>query len=284
MRKWLGWLTVLGLAWMTVLTVHAKEEEKGRDSIRLRVMSYNIHYGAGMDGEYNLDRIASVIRESKADVIGLQEVDVHWGSRSRFENAIRILADKLHMHAVHAPIYRLDPLESGQPMREFGVAILSRYPIMKATNHQITRLSIQEPNPTPKMAPGFLEATLAVHGMRLPVFVTHLDYRSDPSVRTMQVADMLEIMNRHRSKPHLLVGDFNAPPDALELSPLHARFQSVLSDHEKNWTYPADVPVKQIDYIWVSEGIQAIHGEVLASQASDHRPVIADLKVVKKKR
>lgn len=277
LKKWLGWMMLFLFVWLTIYPAYADEATKRGKTITLRVMSYNIRYGAGMDGNYDLDRIASVIRDANVDVVGLQEVDVHWGSRSRFENGIRILADKLNMYAVFAHIYRLEPLEEGKPYREFGVALLSRYPIVHSTNHSITRLSTQEPDPVPQLAPGFLEANIQVRGLRLPVYVTHLDFRPDPSVRVMQVADMIEIMNHHRDKPHLLVGDFNAIPTADELSPLYERFRSALKDQEENKTYPANEPVKQIDYIWVSRHIDVLQSEVIESEASDHRPVIADL-------
>jgi endonuclease/exonuclease/phosphatase (EEP) superfamily protein YafD len=48
----------------------------------LRVLTYNIHHGVGEDGVLDLERIARVIADSGADVIGLQEVDRHWSART----------------------------------------------------------------------------------------------------------------------------------------------------------------------------------------------------------
>jgi endonuclease/exonuclease/phosphatase family metal-dependent hydrolase len=45
------------------------------------VMSFNIHHGQGTDGVLDLERIARVIRASGADIVGLQEVDRHFGGR-----------------------------------------------------------------------------------------------------------------------------------------------------------------------------------------------------------
>ncbi len=42
----------------------------------LRVLCYNIHYGQGMDGVYDVERLAAVINRSKPDLVALQEVDV----------------------------------------------------------------------------------------------------------------------------------------------------------------------------------------------------------------
>ena len=47
-----------------------------------------------MNNQYDLESVANVIRDSKTDIIGLQEVDVHWGTRSNFKNEIKSLALK----------------------------------------------------------------------------------------------------------------------------------------------------------------------------------------------
>src|SRR5688500_20330745 len=41
----------------------------------LRVMTYNIHVGVGMDKKLDLMRIADVINRERPDLVGLQEVD-----------------------------------------------------------------------------------------------------------------------------------------------------------------------------------------------------------------
>src|SRR6185436_14070578 len=41
----------------------------------IRVMTYNIHVGVGMDKKIDLPRIAAVINKQRADLVGLQEVD-----------------------------------------------------------------------------------------------------------------------------------------------------------------------------------------------------------------
>jgi hypothetical protein len=41
----------------------------------VRVMSYNIHVGVGMDKRLDLRRIADIINNERPDLVGLQEVD-----------------------------------------------------------------------------------------------------------------------------------------------------------------------------------------------------------------
>ncbi|MFJ9679799.1 endonuclease/exonuclease/phosphatase family protein [Streptomyces sp. NPDC101194] len=249
-------------------------------TVPLRVATYNIHAGAGMDNVFDLDRQTAELRSLDADVIGLQEVDAHWGTRSEWRDLAGELAERLHMRVSFAPIYSLDPVTPGAPRREFGVAVLSRHRIVSAENHEITRLSTQDPNPVPATAPGFGEVVLRVQGLPVHVYVTHLDYRGDPSVRTAQVADTRRIMAEDKAPGRqrvrqILLGDFNAAPTAPELAPLW----NELTDVEPGGpTYPAQDPVQRIDYVAVSkDSVRVRDAAVAETLASDHRPVVADL-------
>lgn len=247
--------------------------------VPLRVATYNIHAGSGMDNVFDLDRQAAELRALDADVIGLQEVDVHWGTRSEWRDVAGELAERLDMQVSFAPIYSLAPETPGASRREFGVAVLSKYRIVSAENHEITRLSTQVPNPVPEPAPGFGEVVVRVKGMPVHVYVTHLDYRGDPSVRIAQVADTRRVMAEDEG-PKVLLGDFNAEPGAPELAPLWED----LTDAEPNApTFPALDPVKRIDFVAVSkDGVRVRDAVVAETLASDHRPVVADLLLLRR--
>ncbi|KES05047.1 metal-dependent hydrolase [Streptomyces toyocaensis] len=245
-------------------------------ALPLRVATYNIHAGAGQDQVFDLDRTATALRGLRADVIGLQEVDVHWGARSDFVDEARALAGKLRMRVFFAPIYDLEPATPDGERRQFGVAVLSRYPVLHAENHEITRLSTQTPDPEPAPAPGFAEVVVDVRGAHVHVYSTHLDYRADPSVRAAQVADMLAVLAADRG-PKILVGDFNAEASAPELAPLWGPLRDAAPGG--GGTYPASDPAKRIDLVTVSPGIGVTGARTVATEASDHRPVVVDLTV-----
>jgi endonuclease/exonuclease/phosphatase family metal-dependent hydrolase len=263
-------------------TVGATAAEPPALQVGLRVASYNIHAGAGADNRFDLARTTQALRALQADVIGLQEVDVHWAQRSEWTDEVRILADALGMRAFFAPIYSLDPPAAGEPRREYGVAILSRWPIVSAQDHLLTRLSTVTPNPTPTPMTGFPEVVIEKQGARVHVYATHLDYRADPSVRRTQVAETLDILAEDAGRSRVLVGDFNAPPEAGELAPLWSMLTDAWAAAPgagSGSTYPALAPVKRIDYVTTSAEVAVVGTDVPVETASDHLPVVADLMV-----
>lgn len=237
----------------------------------LRVMSYNIRSGNG-----DLARTAGAIAAESPDIVALQEVDVHWADRSAFADQAAALGARLRMHVRFARIYDL-PGAAGAPDRQFGVALLSRFPVARFSNDTITRLSTQDPHPSPAPMPGLLDAELEVRGRRVRVFDTHLDYRRDPGVRARQVREMLAIAARD-TLPTIVFGDMNASPSAPELQPLLARFRDAWNDSAgPGFTYPAEAPAERIDYVLVSPRFTVRAARVPDTQASDHRPVVVDL-------
>jgi endonuclease/exonuclease/phosphatase family metal-dependent hydrolase len=242
----------------------------------LRVMTYNIQYG-----HEGLDSVAAVIRAQTPEIVGLQEVDVHWQQRSNFVDQAATLAKNTGMQYRFARIYQFPNDDPSRPPREFGVAVLSKYPIVSFTNHEITRLSTQDSTPVPAPLPGLLEAGVNVNGTIVRVFNVHLDYRSDPRVRTQQVAEILGYIG-DSGVPTLLTGDLNARPEAPELQPL-------LKKLHDTWPYsqgpglsdPAKEPRAKIDYVLTSDAFHVVKAWVPVVFASDHRPVVVDMVMMK---
>ena len=255
--------------------------------VAARFATYNIHAGAGSDNVYDLDRTAAAIRALDADVVGLEEVDVHWGARSDWQDVAAELGRRLGMQTAFAPIYDFDPPAPGEPRRQYGVAVLSRYDIVAVENHDITRLSTQVSDPVPAPAPGFLEATIQVKGARTHVYVTHLDYRGDPSVRSMQVADTRRILAADPAGANqVLLGDFNAQASAPEIAPLWDVLQdgwavAPVRTGEPGLSYPATTPVKRIDFVTSSTNTTVRSATTQSDPslvaASDHRAVAATI-------
>ncbi len=56
-------------------TLNTQPQQKAKHADTLRVMSYNIHHGAGMDGQTDITRLARIILSHQSDVVAIQEVD-----------------------------------------------------------------------------------------------------------------------------------------------------------------------------------------------------------------
>ena len=271
-----GWLMVAVLGMLPAFGAEAGDAAppKGR---AVKVLTYNIAHGVGHDGRLDLDRIAGVIRRSGADVVALQEVDKHWDARSDFVDQAAALGEKLNMRVRFAPIYSLDPPEPGKPRREYGLAILSRYPITRFKNHELSRISSLEPEKGVQKLPGFPEAVINLHGRKIHLFNTHLSWL-DPEVRLLEAEEMLEIMGSARH-PVVLAGDMNALPDAPEID----RLREVLTDTFEaagtgdGYTFPAPDPVRRIDYIFASPDIRVLDSRVIEGEGSDHYAVLSTL-------
>ena len=239
----------------------------------LTVVTYNIRSGNG-----DLARTAATLRGFGPDIIALQEVDVHWADRSAYADQASELASMLGMQVRFAPIYVLAGSDSSKPQRQFGVALLTKFPVVSFRNDTISRLSTQVQNPTAARMPGLLEAAINVGGSIVRVFNTHLDYRADPAVRTTQVREMLGYIG-DASTPTIVFGDMNALPDAPELRPLLDRLHDAWpAANGAGFTYPAEGPVKRIDYVLTSDHFVVRAASVPTTDASDHRPVVVQLR------
>src|SRR5436305_12156307 len=115
----------------------------------IRVMTYNIHVGVGMDKKLDLARIAGVINQQHPDLVGLQEVD-RGVERTQRIDEIAELAKLTKMDYAFAFNLRY---QGGQ----YGVAILSSFSIM-ATDHRLYN------NPRDTERRGFIRAEVPAHG------------------------------------------------------------------------------------------------------------------------
>jgi endonuclease/exonuclease/phosphatase family metal-dependent hydrolase len=234
----------------------------------ITVLSFNIHHAVGPDGRLDLPRVAAEIRVSNADVVGLQEVDRHFGARSEWADQPAELAALLGMHVAYAANLDLDPPAAGQPRRQYGTALLSRYPILSWRNTLLAKA-----RPTEEQR-GLLEAVVDVRGLAVRVMNTHLQHDNAASrvLQTQVIAGAV----RASAEPVVLVGDLNATPATAEIRTLTDFMvdSHVAAGRGDGATYPVEAPVSRIDYV-LTVGMWPITSRVLPTAASDHRPVLA---------
>ncbi|WP_324273920.1 endonuclease/exonuclease/phosphatase family protein [Blastococcus brunescens] len=178
----------------------------------MRLVTFNTHHGVGEDARHDLPRLATLLASADADVICLQEVDRHFGDRSEDVDQALLLSRALDMQLAWGPAID-EPRPGDQPPRQYGNALLSRLPILVSDVHPLPGSG------EPRSA---LRTMLELDGGTLWVTATHLTTRS-PQERADQVA-ALAALHTDDMAAGVLVGDFNARPDAPELHPLRERF------------------------------------------------------------
>jgi endonuclease/exonuclease/phosphatase family metal-dependent hydrolase len=226
---------------------------------RLRVATYNVHSGVGVDRRFRPQRIVDVIDELSADVVALQEVlspvrgfDVHANLREET--------------GLHLVTLTTMPLAGGT----FGNALLSRWPIIDLAEHGLT-VGTREPRRA-------LDATLGRDVRELRVIATHLGLRS--AERHEQLARLLEVVKREPDLPTVIAGDFNITRARARELRAHA---AQLGKQSALATFPSFAPLLPLDRIFALHGAEivdvAVHRSRKARVASDHLPLVATIEL-----
>jgi endonuclease/exonuclease/phosphatase family metal-dependent hydrolase len=230
---------------------------------RLRVMTYNIRHGEGMDGRVDLERVARVIIAADPDLVALQEIDRQASRTGGVDQAVR-LGELTGMHSGFAKF-----MDFGGG--EYGLAILSKSPI-----DEMRRLQL----PPGKREP---RAVLAVRttptGWASPVvFVSlHFDWLDDDAERFAQAQSLLEQLGDEDGLV-VLAGDFNDTPESRTMQLVFGSFANADKPAEDRLTFSSTEPDREIDFI-VYQPADRVTGTahvIDEPMASDHRPVVAD--------
>ena len=186
MRAALAMLALVLLAPLALLALlgggcHAP----GTAPASLRVMTWNIHHGRGMDGKVDLERIARVIRDANPDVVALQEVDR--GTRR---------TDRRDLAAELATLCGMDHVfgkNIDYQGGDYGNALLTRLPVVHTQNHHYRMLRQGEQR-------GLLRVRLRLGNREIALWNTHIDFRPDDSERLANVAEIAGILAKTSSK------------------------------------------------------------------------------------
>jgi endonuclease/exonuclease/phosphatase family metal-dependent hydrolase len=230
-----------------------------------RAMTYNIHHGEGADGRLDIERIAALIRDERADLVALQEVDRGVERTNR-----RDLPAELAALTGMTCLFRNNHAFQGG---EYGNAILTRFPVKRWANTLLRMLRAGEQR-------GVLQAVVDVGGRELLFMNTHIDYRPDDAERLENVAQVREVLAEYGNMPVLFGGDFNDTPGSRTYAAMAAMFDDLWlrAGAGVGFTIPSREPNKRIDFLWLGHGgpLRAVRAWVPRSEGSDHLPVVAE--------
>ena len=205
----------------------------------MKFVTYNIQYGLGRDGRYDLDRTARVVEG--ADVIALQEVERFW-KRSGYVDEVARLAERLaDFHWVYAPGLDIDASTRGadgrliRRRRQFGIMLLSRSPIISSRGFPLPKYGTLKQH---SIQQALLEAVIDTPAGPIRVYSVHLSHLS-AETRVPQIEALLDIIDRAPSeggawcgghpnpdagwtegeeppmpRQAMIMGDFNFVPDS----------------------------------------------------------------------
>jgi endonuclease/exonuclease/phosphatase family metal-dependent hydrolase len=237
----------------------------------LKVVTFNIksaHFG----GRSRLAEIADELRSVDPDVVLLQEVDNYAAVSDGRGDQPALLGSALDYSWSFGLNVRF-PRE-----RQYGTAILSRYPIKEQRN-------VLLPNRPGMQQRGLLGVSVSVHGIPVDIYNTHLQHTSR-AMRQDQVNAVVRLLAAD-PLPKIVGGDFNDTP----ASPVLQTMYSALSDtwsavgQGEGHTVPASAPKARIDYLLYGQGASAgttitpLSSEVLGAGSSDHRAVLATYRI-----
>jgi endonuclease/exonuclease/phosphatase family metal-dependent hydrolase len=260
---------VMFFCFIVILNACSNKPVNKSNEMQLRFVSYNIHHcnppADEKTGKIDVDAVAAVLKELNADVIALQEVDVNTKRSGNFHQA-KLLADKLQMQFVFGKAIHYDG-------GEYGLAILSKYPLSNATVYRLP--SDADTTAEPRI---LFTTTVTLPGnQQLLMGNTHLDVKAAGN-RELQATTIASIAKQQKL-PFVFAGDWNDHPGSTTLNILDKTFQRTCTACAV--TCPEEGEKGIIDFIAFSRSTNAsiIQYKVLPSAVSDHYPVVSDLKI-----
>ncbi len=251
----------------------------------IRVVSWNINRG------FHLNEIIDYLTKVSADLVLLQEVDVH-AQRTDYRNIPREIARALHMNYVFGREF--EELSQGRfnSPAYHGQATLSRFPVVRSHIVKFRRqssfwrprffvpsLACFQRRIGARMA---LVCEITFHEKKLVVYNVHLESRGSDKLRISQLSEILTDSRGYPPEtPILLAGDFNSD---MSREPLTTLCGEQFINHFANLNGQPTVAhcrlwkSASIDWILTTAAFcatrTAIHNAI---SASDHYPLFIEL-------
>lgn len=232
----------------------------------VRVATYNIHRGRGLDGRTRLERIAGVLAAIDADIVALQEVV---GASPLKAGQAAELGAALGMGWVMAPTRHLRTAL-------FGNVVLTRFPVRHHVQYDLTWKTCEHRG-VQRVDVGLDDDTLHFYNVHLGTSLME---------RRHQAARLATLVHDKRvTGPKIVLGDFNEWARGMAKDVLAERLQSIdLSKHlSRRRTYPGFFPILHLDHIYYEGQVEVLKVTLprdrLSLMASDHLPLVADLKI-----
>ncbi len=178
--------------------------------IAVRVLTYNIHHGEGTDGLFELSRVAALIAAASPDLVALQEVD----RGTARAGGVDQLAELERLTGMHGLFGKAMDFDGGA----YGVAVLTRQPVVRAVNRALPEQADREPRTALTV-----DVRMNPDGPLVHFTSTHLDQWRDQAHRLAQATFLNDMLDMGGDMPGILAGDMNSRPGTDVMQVLAAR-------------------------------------------------------------
>ncbi|WP_238015097.1 endonuclease/exonuclease/phosphatase family protein [Dactylosporangium sp. AC04546] len=225
----------------------------------LRLVAYNIRMGFGLDGTFRPDAAAEAIAEQHPDVVVLSEVDRAWLLNGGHDD-LQALSRRLGLRYFFAPAAD----------QYWGDALLTNLPVVRSESVRLSRVGA----PTGAQALGVV---VEFGNREIAVVSTHIQPPPDAEP-LVQVGEIAAFATRFAAgSPAVIAGDLNIEPGGPSLRAFaDAGWADGFAADRPVRTFPADVPVKEIDHMLLN-GLTASAVAVGTAVTSDHALIAATL-------
>ncbi|HEY9562377.1 MAG TPA: endonuclease/exonuclease/phosphatase family protein, partial [Nocardioides sp.] len=241
------------------------DDDTGGAGQGLRVVSWNLRMGYGMDGEFDPRAVAAQIADQDPDVVLLSEVDRAWLLNGG-QDQLAILARLLDMEAHFGPA--ADAV--------WGDAILTDLPVEDVRSRPLDSFGAVT-------GAQVLSATITKDGQDYDVVSTHVQPHpskdgEDGALAQALVISGLALRLHDSGNPTVLGGDFNFEPGDPSWDVMTGTgLSDALAEARPLPTSPADRPEQQIDHVFASPELKASDPVAFGGELSDHRGVAVTL-------
>ncbi|MBQ3668934.1 MAG: endonuclease/exonuclease/phosphatase family protein [Clostridia bacterium] len=229
----------------------------------MRIMTYNVQSGRDAWGQLHLDGTTEMIRRAAPDICGLNEIRVHCEDSGQVDQAA-YLSEQTGLEARFA---KAIPMSSG----EYGVALLSKYPISDFTVHPVPDVPMEQREEGYYESRVIYRARVETPEGPLAVYGTHFGLMKGERENAVK---LLKDLISKETLPLVFMGDLNMEPNDALIVEIEQQLYNTIKPVPEFTHHTLNLH-GTIDYIFV-RGLTATQASTLFSTASDHLPVLTE--------
>ena len=243
----------------------------------LKILTYNIAHGVGLDGKLDVKRQAELIKEYSPDIACIQEIDVY-SKRTNQIDEISIMAEKLDFD--YSAMGTTLTIQDGY----YGNGILSKYPIIYSMNYLFPK------NNYTYEQRGCLYSKIKKDNKLIHLFCLHLSVYEEE--RIIAIEKLVELIKKIDKNEYIFVaGDFNVgiekigehkykvKDDEIQHEEFEVLKKYLNKINNSNLTWFSKTGKACIDTIFYSSNIKNIDFKTIENDYSDHSAIVAEFNI-----